>query len=57
MRVQRQEIKKPNSERVRFSITEMKENEYNTICKALELMQDDKEAAAMLHTFNQIKED
>lgn len=57
MRVQRKEIKKPNSERVRFSITEMKENEYNTICKALELMPDDKEAAAMLHTFKEIKED
>lgn len=56
MRVQRKEIKKPNSERVRFAITEMTEKEYTTLCKALELLPEDKEAADMLHTFKEVAE-
>lgn len=56
MRVQRKEIKKPNSERVRFAITEMTEEEYNAICKALELMPENEKAASMLHTFKEVAE-
>ena len=56
MRVQRKEIKKPNSERVRYAITEMTEAEYKTLCKGLAALADDKEAAAMLHTFKEIAE-
>lgn len=57
MRVQRKEIKKPNSERVRFAITEMTEAEYKTLCKGLAALADDKEAAAMLQTFKDIEEE
>ena len=56
MRVQRKEIKKPNSERVRYAITEMTEKEYKTLCKALEALPEDKDAAEMLHTFKEISE-
>ncbi|MBC9706316.1 MAG: hypothetical protein H9W81_15330 [Enterococcus sp.] len=56
MRATKKTITKPNKERIRYSITEMTEEEYKTICKALELMPDDKEAASMLHTFKSIAE-
>ena len=57
MRVQRKEIKKPNSERVRYAITELTEKEYKTLCAGLELMADNKEAAEMLKTFKEIAEE
>lgn len=57
MRVQRKEIKKPNSERVRFSITELTEEEYKALCKGLATLANDKKAAEMLHTFKEIAEE
>jgi len=57
MRIQRKEIKKPNSERVRYSMTELTEEEYKTICKGLAALADDKKAAEMLHTFKGIEEE
>ena len=57
MRVQRKEIKKPNSECVRYALTELTEQEYKTLCAGLELMTDNKEAAEMLKTFKEIAEE
>ena len=56
MRIQRKEIKKPNSERVRYAITEMTEAEYKTLCKGLAALADDEKAAAMLQTLKGIEE-
>ena len=56
MRIQRKEIKKPNSERVRYSMTELTEEEYKTICKGLAALADDEKAAAMLQTLKGIEE-
>ena len=42
MRVTRKEIKKPNSERVRYSLTELTQEEFEAICKGLEMLKDNK---------------
>ena len=54
MRVTRKEIKKPNSERVRYSLTELTQVEFEAICKGPEMLKDDKEAAALLNTLQGI---
>lgn len=54
MRTQRKEIKKPNSERVRYALTELTEQEYKTICKGLEALTEDKKAAEMLATLKEV---
>ena len=54
MRVTHKEIKKPNSERVRYSLTELTQVEFEAICKGLEMLKDDKEAAALLNTLQGI---
>ena len=58
MRVQRKEIKKPNSERVRFAITELTEKEFITLCRALFRadFSGEKEAGEMLKTFEEVAE-
>ena len=56
MRVQRKEIKKPNSERVRYAITEMNEAEFHALIEGLRFVQNDETASRLLKQFTEIAE-
>ena len=57
MRVQRKEIKKPNSERVRYAITEMNEAEFSALIEGLRFVHNDKTASRLLKQFTEIADE